>query len=282
MGKRKKRREHCGSCGSGSNSSDTKLVSSVLNETNTVLHGETVMQSSAQLNAPVQHLATSTPVMNSQQQYMQMLNSPIFSPSLNQADVHTVPSPWAVALANSIRSVDQKVDDVSKQLQKLERVEAKMADFEKELSNLRVEISQSRVKTEEMLTLLNDRADSVEFQFCCLTDRLAAIEAENKSLKGYIINMKSRSMRDNLIFSNIPEKENETPDVTEHILREFLELNLKMEKQDITNIRFDCVHRIHGKTKPRAIVVKFCDFKQRQNVRDKSRALRGTNYYINE
>ena len=58
--------------------------------------------------------------------------------------------------------------------------------------------------------------------------------------------MKSRSMRDNLIFSNIPEKENKTPDVTEHILRECLELNLKMEKQDVTNIRFDRVHRIHG------------------------------------
>ena len=50
-----------------------------------------------------------------------------------------------------------------------------------------MEISQSRVKTEEMITVLNDRADSVEFQFGCLTDRLAAIEAENKSLKGDII-----------------------------------------------------------------------------------------------
>ena len=121
-----------------------------------------------------------------------------------------------------------------------------MADFEKELSNLRVEISQSRVKKEEMITVLNDRADSVEFQFGSLTDRLAAIEAKNKSLKGDIIHMKARSMRDNLIFSNIPEKENETPDVTEYILREFLELYLKMEKQDVTNIRFDRVHRIHG------------------------------------
>ena len=34
-------------------------------------------------------------------------------------------------------------------------------------------------------------------------------------------------MRENLFFSNIPEKENEIPDVTEHILREFLELNGK-------------------------------------------------------
>ena len=72
---------------------------------------------------------------------------------------------YVVRVANSIRSVDQKVNDVSKKLQKLERVEAKMADFEKELSNLRVEINQSRVKTEEMITVLNDRADSVEFQF---------------------------------------------------------------------------------------------------------------------
>ena len=38
-----------------------------------------------------------------------------------------------------------------------------MADFEKELSNLRVEISQSRVKTEEMITVLNDRERNVLF-----------------------------------------------------------------------------------------------------------------------
>ena len=31
------------------------------------------------------------------------------------------------------------------------------------------------VKTEEMITVLNDRADSVEFQFGCLTDRLTTI-----------------------------------------------------------------------------------------------------------
>ena len=88
------RESSCSGGSDNSNGSDTKLVSSVLNETNTVLHGDTVMQSSAQLIASVQHLATSTPVMNIQQQYMQMLNSPILSPSLNQTDVHNVPPPW--------------------------------------------------------------------------------------------------------------------------------------------------------------------------------------------
>ena len=87
----------------------------------------------------------------------------------------------------------------------------KMADFEKELSNLQVEISQSRAKTEEMITVLNDRADSVEFQFGCLTDRLAAIEAENKSLKSDIIDLKSRSMTDNLIFLTYRRKRMKFP-----------------------------------------------------------------------
>ena len=91
------------------------------------------MQSSARLSAPVHHLATSTPVMNSQQQCI--MSPPPPPPP---------PPPWAVALVNSIRAVDQKEGDVSKKLQRLERVEAKMADFEKELSSLRVEISQSR------------------------------------------------------------------------------------------------------------------------------------------
>ena len=153
-------------------------------------------------------------------------------------------------------------------------MEREIADFDPTTHRTMRERSTSELRPAP----LNDRTDSVEFQFGCL----AAIEAENKSLKGDIIDMKSRSIRDNLIFSNIPENENETPDVTEHIPHEFLELNLKMEKQDVTNIRFDRVHRIHGQRKPRAIVAKFCDFKQRQNVRGKSSALKGTNYYIKE
>lgn len=38
-----------------------------------------------------------------------------------------------------------------------------------------------------------------------------------------MIDVKERSVRGNLMFSNIPERVNETPNVTEDILREFLE-----------------------------------------------------------
>ncbi|XP_041350420.1 uncharacterized protein LOC121369403 isoform X1 [Gigantopelta aegis] len=255
MGKRKKKKENSSS--DSSDNSQPKLVSSVLNETNSVLHGATP-------NEYAQQPMTSTPTMNSQQ-YMHLLNSPMMSAPTGQIDLS--PPPWAITLTNAIHALDQKVDVVAKKLEKLECVEAKMTEFEKELSKVRADINKSQLKTEEMLEKLNDRADSFEFQFSDLADRVTGVEAENKSLKSEIVDLKSRSMRDNLIFANIPEKDNETPDMTENVLREFLEVNLKMDKAETANVKFERVHRMGGRFKPRAIVAKFSDCKQRQHVK---------------
>jgi hypothetical protein len=66
------------------------------------------------------------------------------------------------------------------------------------------------------------------------------------------------------------------------ILREFLEKELKMDTSEVRNIKFDRVHKMAGRNQPRAIVAKFNNFKQRQDVKFKSRQLKGTKYYINE
>ena len=47
-------------------------------------------------------------------------------------------------------------------------------------------------------------------------------------------------------------------------------------------MKFDRVHRIAGQEKPRAIVAKFHEFKQRQDVKMRSKELKGTRFYINE
>ena len=49
------------------------------------------------------------------------------------------------------------------------------------------------------------------------------------TIKNDIIDLKSRSMRDNLLFSNIPEVQGEGPIQTENILRQFLKNELKMD-----------------------------------------------------
>jgi hypothetical protein len=89
-------------------------------------------------------------------------------------------------------------------------------------------------------------------------------------------------MRDNLTFSGIDEVVDETPDKTEVLLRTFLQEKLQMAAEMVDAIKFDRVHRMGGQRRPRVIVAKFSDYKQRQDVKSRSRTLKGTNCFINE
>ena len=103
----------------------------------------------------------------------------------------------------------------------------------------------------------------------------------NTELKEEVLDLKSRSMRDNLAFTNIPEFTNEN---TEAVLADFLR-----DKMNIKNIPFERVHRIRlknplnikGKT-VRPIVAKFTFFKERERVRTSGRLLAGTNVGMHE
>lgn len=109
----------------------------------------------------------------------------------------------------------------------------------------------------------------------------------NKSMKEELIDLKCRSMRDDLIFTNIPERiqnvDGRRYDDTEQELNAFLHDNLGLD-----DIKFERVHRMaardknqHG-TGPRPIVAKFSYFKQREEVRKSGYKLKGTSFGINE
>jgi regulator of replication initiation timing len=106
-----------------------------------------------------------------------------------------------------------------------------------------------------MINTVSERTDGLEFQCGELDDRLTQLASENQSLKMEITDLKARSMRDNLVFSNIPERPDETPNVTEDILRDFLERELKMARTEVNNISFERVHRMAGRNNPRASAV---------------------------
>ena len=85
------------------------------------------------------------------------------------------------------------------------------------------------------------------------------------------VEMKSGSMRDNLVIFNVPEREDEN---TEETLRVFIREILKMSQSDVETISSERVHRSGPKLshiRPRKIVAKFSFHKQRKAVR----ALRG-------
>ncbi|XP_062618873.1 uncharacterized protein LOC134280478 [Saccostrea cucullata] len=100
------------------------------------------------------------------------------------------------------------------------------------------------------------------------------------NLRESMIDLKARSMRDNLMFSGIWEEKNED---TEAVLQEFIYRKFKPGYE----ISFERVHRM-GKWNefnefPRNIVAKFSFFKDREFIRTRApQKLSGTRIWVNE
>ena len=280
----KKRKKETQSVSSSDMSDDSVMaVSSVLGEANGVLYGSPTTETTPGIKSNSIENLSSTPITS---QLQEKRNTP--ENSVDSQPNSTYP-PWAKDLVTAFGRLELKVNGMCKNLEKLESVERKvenfsvaMSSFETELGNIKSGLNSRLQQTKDMINTVSERTDGLEFQCGELDDRLSQLASENQSLKMEITDLKARSMRDNLVFSNIPERPEETPNITENILRDFLEKELKMERAEVNNISFERVHRMAGRNNPRAIVAKFSSFKQRQDVKFKSRILRGTNYYINE
>ena len=90
-------------------------------------------------------------------------------------------------------------------------------------------------------------------------------------------------MRDNLVFSGIPEQAEEDPELT---IKNFIQTHLKLTGDAVKNIPFHRVHRLGGKRpdprRPIAIVAKFEHYQQKVPVRGCGRELRGTDFSVND
>ena len=89
-----------------------------------------------------------------------------------------------------------------------------------------------------------------------LEGQLTKAENEADELKEKLLAQEARSMRDNLTFFNIPEKEGEDCEKT---LRKFLRREMSISREDMEKIVFDRVHRT-GRARSgfnRIVVAKF-------------------------
>ncbi len=114
-----------------------------------------------------------------------------------------------------------------------------------------------------------------------LNEQMHTVSKENKLLKETVLDLQTRSMRDNLIFSGIPEQ---TPDDPETNIKTFMTTHLNLPPDTVNNITFHRVHRL-GKpsTKgPRPIIAKFEHFKHKELVKSKGKELKGKPYGLND
>lgn len=114
-------------------------------------------------------------------------------------------------------------------------------------------------------------------------EKLYKLEKENDKLKQNMIDIEARSMRENLIFTNIYESKNESAKETENKLREFFESKLKMDRKEADAIVIDRVHRMASDTKKTAarnIIAKISSTKDRKSIKRRTKALAGSNQAV--
>ena len=176
-------------------------------------------------------------------------------PGASQMDI----SQWMNCISNQL-------EDIQRKFCKLDEIERKTDDLAREIGKLNLTVC--------------DVEESTKFtaaSYDKLTAEITDIRKENSDLKRQILDTQTRSMRNNLIFSNLPENHGEdTEEAVKQLIHE------KLDIQDTIN--FEVVHRFGSRKngKPRPIVAKFSSRKDKERVRAQSYKLKGTEYYVSD
>ncbi|XP_039870018.1 uncharacterized protein LOC120722883 [Simochromis diagramma] len=188
------------------------------------------------------------------------------------ADSPGTTSPAGKDIADILESIDKRLSSFDARLSLLEILH-------REFKSLRESLEFSQQQVETLAAENTTLRESVK----SLTDKVTQLNIENKKIKESVIDLQARSMRDNLVFSGIPESAGEDAEAT---VKSFIKIHLKLPEDTVKNIDFDRVHRLGGVRsrtgRPRPIVAKFGQFKQKEQVKSRGRELKGTDFSVND
>jgi len=151
-----------------------------------------------------------------------------------------------------------------------------MDELTKSLSILTSTIQGLSAKVDSLLPLTSEvpaiskNIDSINEVLKKKDERITALEEENRSLKGKVLDLEARSRRMNIKFFNFKEENRET----NHSIEEKIIIACKSAKITcVTSQSIEVAHRL-GKFSanmkfPRPIIVRFSSYKTRQEVWDK-------------
>jgi septal ring factor EnvC (AmiA/AmiB activator) len=107
--------------------------------------------------------------------------------------------------SNKLDEIHNTLKIVMKKLDKLDVIEGRMKTLEEDLRDVKTSMKYAHAQITDLKT-----SHEITMTFNKETkDRLDKLEKENADLNNGIIDLKARSMRDNLIFYNLPEIEPE-------------------------------------------------------------------------
>lgn len=276
-------------------------VSDILNQTNSIIHGDTnytAMDSATpsvfpqMIPTPVQTLQ---PVHDLQQQQAHEQQQTPISPV--RAGAQPIPQQYAyntpivnpgassIDIMSCLSKIESRLTQVDNKMKTLEKVEQKIDDFDRDLKKLWVFVKDNMAASNEKTSKLESQVENVELSVGFAHDKLLSLEKENKQLRDSVVDIQARSMRDNLVWGGIHDDRNETQQQTEDKIRGFMCEVLEMDKTRVDQIRFERVHRT-GSISPtnpkRKIITKFSRFPEKEEVRKLKNRLDGTPFFIHE
>ncbi|XP_052268783.1 uncharacterized protein LOC127870167 [Dreissena polymorpha] len=181
--------------------------------------------------------------------------------------------------------ISGQLTSVENKLQCLDKMDQRMAVLEKDMQTLWLALEDRGKTVDERVSKLEHSAEGADIAAVHISSRIDDRERERDSLREDLTYMKSQSMRNNLIFTGVPEVESESPDTTESILRKHLTDALKIERETVASIKFEKVHRSPGEQtrgRARSLIAKFAFFKDKKSVRREWKQLTGTNCNVFE
>jgi len=151
---------------------------------------------------------------------------------------------------------------ILKQLENLDKID----DLKQMMKDMRYDL----LTTENEVAESKDENMKIKRELATVKEGLNRQKTINKKIEKKIIDVQARSMRDNLIFYNIPESEAaEDRDGPEKLISNVIKEKLGTQEK----VHFERVHRMgarrnaDGSPKTRPIVAKFSSHKQKENVK---------------
>ncbi|KAK3743027.1 hypothetical protein QZH41_003437 [Actinostola sp. cb2023] len=176
-----------------------------------------------------------------------------------------------------LKSLFELVKRMNKKLDKLESIEAHLQHVDRDIADLKYSLTFAHDTTDE----ITKKQATHDGLFTELNVKVSYLEKQTSNLKDDLVDLRARNMRNNLLFYNLPEEEEENP---ETIVSDVL---IKMGMMDAgynQTMEIERAHRI-GRRKPdttRPIVVKFLRFQDKELIRKNAFKLKGTKIGISE
>lgn len=156
-----------------------------------------------------------------------------------------------------------------------------LVEMQQDLRDLRASLEFSQAQIDD----IRKENEALKRSMVSIENTTAKVTRENKQLKEMLLDIQSRSMRENLMFSGIPEVTiNGGIEDADKTIRDFMCKELKLPSPTVQNIAFARVHRLGKKGgRDRPIVARFERYKQKEMVKALGRQhLRKTNFWIND